>query len=156
ELAISFIDDPGAPALLDFALYPARDQTHAFLYEEAEVGLNFDFVTFPLWGGDYPDARPNELYNNIFVTSQAKAPDAAFEVLAYLMSEEYQKWSVGIANSTALLDNDIYDNFGKQLGYDESIAEINIDALFKLPVATIPEKSEYEGAVNKTLMINAY
>lgn len=40
---------------------------------------------------DYPDYLPNELYNNLFVTGQSENPDASFEVLAYLMSEEYQK-----------------------------------------------------------------
>lgn len=53
-----------------------------------------------LFGEDYGDALPNELYNNLFVTNQAEYPEAAFGVLAYLMLVGYQRWSVSISGST--------------------------------------------------------
>ncbi|MEK3888339.1 ABC transporter substrate-binding protein [Bacillus sp. FSL K6-3431] len=156
DLADFMYNGNNADPIFDYALFPGRDQTNGFTYREAEAGLNFDWVTYPTWGGDYPDYLPNELYNNLFVTSQSENPDAAFEVLAYLMSEEYQKWSVTTGGSTALLNKEIYDEFGKELDHAEVLDDKNTQALFQLQGAPIPKKSHYEGPLYKTLVINAY
>lgn len=156
ELADYLYNGSGTEPIFEYALLPARDQTDAYTYDEVEFGLNYDWVTYPVWGGDYDDVLPNELYNNLFVTSQAENPDAAFEVLSYLMSEEYQKWSVSTGGSTALLNKEIYDDFGKELERAEVLSNKNTDAIFQLQSAPIPKKSKYEGPIYKELIINAY
>lgn len=156
ELADYMYNGSGTEPIFDYALLPARDQTDAYTYDEVEFGLNYDWVTYPVWGGDYGEYLPNELYNNLFVTSQAENPDAAFEVLAYLMSEEYQRWSVSTGGSSALLNKETYNDFGKELERAEVLANKNTEALFQLQSASIPEKSQYEGPIYKTLVINAY
>lgn len=90
----------GADTALDFALFPFRDQANGLAWREFEAGLNFDWVTYPVWGGEYEDYTPHELLNFMFVTSESENPEAAFEVIAYFMSEEYQRWSVSTGTST--------------------------------------------------------
>lgn len=154
ELADYMYGGPGnADPIFDYALYPTRDQANGFAYREGEDGLNFDWVTYPTWGDDYPDYTPSELLNTMFVTKQSENPDAAFEVLEYLMSEEYQKWSVSTGGSSALLSEDIHEEFGTGLDYAEVMAEKNTDAIFLLESAPIPNKSPYESA---SVMENAY
>ncbi|GIN72578.1 hypothetical protein J14TS2_30530 [Bacillus sp. J14TS2] len=153
ELAAFLHNAEGADTAFDYALFPFRDQANGLTWREYEAGLNFDWVTYPVWGGDYPDYAPNELLNTMFVTSQSEKPDAAFEVLAYLMSEDYQKWSVSTGGGTPLLDKEVYKEFGTALEHADIMAEKNVDALFKLDSAPIPKRSPYESA---SVMINAY
>jgi len=143
----------GSDTLFDFALFPFRDSASGNAWREAEAGLNFDFVTYPVWGGEYPDYTPHELLNFMFVTSESENPEAAFEVIAYFMSEEYQRWSVSTGTSTYMLNEDVYQEFGKQLEHADILAEKNLDALFAYSSAPIPKKSPYQGS---SLMMNAF
>lgn len=156
ELAEFMYDQSGSTdLLLDYALVPGVG-FHGLLTREIEDGLNFEWITYPTWGGDYPDFIPNSLYHNIFVTSQSESPDAAFEVLEYLLSDEYQKESVAQGRLTPLLNEDVQSQIGKQMDHYERLQEKNWEAQFAIPGAPIPKQSPYEQAVRKDLMINAY
>ena len=153
ELAQYMYSGDGADTAFDFALFPFRDQANGLSWREFEAGLNFDWVTYPVWGGEYPDYTPHEILNFMFVTSQSENPEAAFEVIEYLMSEEYQKWSVSTGTSSYMLNEEVYQEFGKGLEHADILAEKNIDALFEYQSAPVPEKSPYEAA---SPMENAY
>lgn len=153
EIATYMYKGAGADTAFDFALFPFRDQANGLTWREDEAGLNFDWVTYPVWGGDYPDYTPNELLNTLFVTKESKNPDAAFEVIKYLLSEEYQKASVSTGGGTALLNEDIYKKFGTELEHADRIAQKNVDALFAYKSAPIPKRSQFESA---EVMIHAY
>lgn len=146
EIANYMYSGEGGDTAFNFALFPFRDQANGLSWREFESGLNFDWVTFPVWGGEYEDYTPHEILNFMFVTSVSENPEAAFEVIAYFMSEEYQRWSVSTGTSTYLLDESIYDEFGKNLEHYDILAEKNLDALFAYPSAPVPEKSPYEAA----------
>src|SRR5690625_2367920 len=107
ELAAFMYDNSGSTDLvLEYALVPGVG-FHGLLTREIEDGLNFDWVTYPPWGGEYSDFIPNSLYHNIFVTSQSENPDAAFEVIEYLLSDEYQKESVSQGRLTPLISEEV-------------------------------------------------
>ncbi|MEK3888340.1 hypothetical protein [Bacillus sp. FSL K6-3431] len=82
-----------ADEIFDYALVPGHAFTKGYLQREQDAaGLNFVWVTYPTWGGNYPEEEPKGLYHNIFVTSQSENPDTAFGVNEYLLSDEYQTW----------------------------------------------------------------
>lgn len=141
--------------IYDYALVPGRGPL-GYVSEEGESGLNFDLVTYPVWGGDHPAQIPNGLYHNIFVTSQSENPDAAFEVLKYLLSDEYQGYSMSEGRITPLVSNDVRNEYGKALEHYDILQEKNWQALFTIPSAPIPDMSPYEGSIREELLIDAY
>src|SRR5690625_501918 len=156
ELAAFMYDNSGSTDLvLEYALVPGVG-FHGLLTREIEDGLNFDWVTYPTWGGEYSDFIPNSLYHNIFVTSQSENPDAAFEVIEYLLSDEYQKESVSQGRLTPLISEEVQSQIGKQMDHYERLQEKNWEAQFVIPGAPIPKHSPYEQAVFKDLMVNDY
>lgn len=153
ELALYMYNGEGADTAFNFALFPFRDQANGLSWREFEAGLNFDWVTYPVWGGEYPDYTPHEILNFMFVTSESENPEAAFEVIEYLMSEEYQKWSVSTGTSSYMLNEEVFEEFGKGLEHYDILEEKNLDALFEYQSAPVPERSPYEAA---SPMQNAY
>lgn len=146
-----------ADLIFDYALVPGRAFTKGHLQREQDAGLNFDWVTYPIWGGEYPEEIPNGLYHNIFVTSQSENPDAAFEVIQYLLSDDYQKWWTSTEYGvTPLVNEEVRKEFGQKSEYLESLEEKNWRAQLALPGAPIPNQSSYEGPVRKPLLISAY
>lgn len=89
----------------------------------------------------------------MFVTSESENPEAAFEVIAYFMSEEYQRWSVSTGTSTYMLNEDVHQEFGKELEHADILEEKNLDALFQYPSAPVSKKSPYQAS---SLLMNAF
>jgi len=144
ELTDYMYNGIGTDTIFDFAMYPSRANANGHTWATAEGGLSFDWASYPVWGGEYPDTTPNELLNALYVTKQSENPEAAFEVIAYLMSEDYQKWAVATGSSTPLVQEGIYDDFGTELEHADLMEDKNKEALFLYESAPTPVKSKYE------------
>ncbi|WP_218103841.1 ABC transporter substrate-binding protein [Paenibacillus hemerocallicola] len=60
------------------------------LHNAKEIGdMNWDLASFPVYK-DKPDTGPQAYPTYFYVTSMSKHKDQAFEVIAYLTTEEYQ------------------------------------------------------------------
>jgi multiple sugar transport system substrate-binding protein len=77
---------------------------------------NWDLTTFPVFK-DKPGVGSAVLPDYGFITSKAKQRDAAFQVLAYLASEEYQQWMAStLALVPVLKDSEqIMKTFGESI-----------------------------------------
>src|SRR5699024_11868429 len=82
-------------ALPIFAMAADRAFAGTYAAKAVETGLNFDFVTYPSWGGEYGDYGPNEGGNGLAITTLTEHPEEAFRVVEYLLSDEYQSWQAG-------------------------------------------------------------
>jgi multiple sugar transport system substrate-binding protein len=84
------------------------------LHTEAELqGMNWDVATFPVYK-DRPDAGPQPYPVGFFVTTSSKHKDEAFQVAAYMASEEYQlKWIKQGEFLTALKSDALRNAFGQ-------------------------------------------
>src|SRR5690625_514961 len=156
ELAEFMYEESGSVDLLEeYALVPGVG-FHGILPREVDGVINADWVTFPTWGEAYPEYIPNQLYHNIFVSSQSENPDAAFEVIQYLLSDDYQKQSVSEGRLSPLISEEVQNEFGKDMEHYDRLKEKNWETQFSIPGAPIPKLSPYENTVRKDLMINAY
>jgi|SRR5690625_577433 len=156
ELAEFMYNESGSVDLLEeYALVPGVG-FHGILPREVDEGLNADWVTYPTWGGEYPEHIPNKLSNSIFVSSQSENPDAAFEVIHYLLSDDYQKQSVSEGRLSPLISEEVQNEFGKGMEHYDRLKEKNWETQFSIPGAPMPKLSPYENPIRKDLMINAY
>lgn len=116
---------------------------HAKTYEEQ--GLNWDMVTMPVWK-DQPDIiTPPEGYY-VFPTRDTEHEDAVYEVLAYLLSDEYQEWASRYLGRTTVLNNpEIKATLASEI---EGLEDKNLQSIFlkkRNPGLPIEKKSKYAG-----------
>jgi multiple sugar transport system substrate-binding protein len=110
-----------------------------------EQGLNWDVVTQPVWE-DQPDIGDGAAGFMIAVTSQAveEKEKAIFEVIEFLLSEEYQTWVAADDGwATVLNDPDVQDALGADM---DGLEGKNIESAFLLesnPGVPIEERSPY-------------
>ncbi|CAG7612081.1 hypothetical protein PAESOLCIP111_01478 [Paenibacillus solanacearum] len=85
------------------------------LHNEKEVqDMNFDIASFPVYK-DKPQAGPQPYPINFYITSQSQKRDDAFEVIAYLTSEEFQMKPIKEGKLlTALANKTIRAQFGTE------------------------------------------
>src|SRR5699024_5296696 len=75
----------------DIAMIVDSDRfANAALWEER--GIDWDMVTMPVWE-DQPDTISSPSGYILFPTRDPEHPDAVYEVLAHILSDEYQEWS---------------------------------------------------------------
>jgi multiple sugar transport system substrate-binding protein len=67
------------------------------------VGMNWDMVRTPVFQ-DMPDTGPQSYPSYFYLTSMSKQRDAAFQVLAYITSDEFQEWQAKNGVPTILND----------------------------------------------------
>ncbi|RKN82001.1 ABC transporter substrate-binding protein [Paenibacillus ginsengarvi] len=85
-----------------------KDKTVAMLLTLSTGGVNFgdwnwDIAKFPVFK-DKPDVGPQSYPNYFYVTSTSKQRDAAFQVLSYVASEEFQMWQAKTGTPAVLKD----------------------------------------------------
>ncbi len=96
------------------------------LEAEEEAGLNWDLVSWPAFA-DQPEINPVQGGPAIGVSATSQYKDQVFEVIAYLLSDEYQTERVRRGLSTPLADQEIQS----QIYADEPLmADKNTDAFF--------------------------
>lgn len=110
--------------------------------------INFDFVTYPVWGGEHGEYAPNEPGNGFVVTTKTEHPKEAFQVVSHFLSEDYQKWQSAVeGNVTALVSEDVREAFFTEHEAYEVLQEKNLQAMFKLEPAPIKGISPYESEI---------
>ncbi|MBD2862865.1 ABC transporter substrate-binding protein [Paenibacillus oceani] len=67
------------------------------------IGMNWDMVRTPVFP-DKPDTGPQSYPSYFYLTSMSKQRDAAFQVLAYITSDEFQEWQAKNGVPTILND----------------------------------------------------
>jgi multiple sugar transport system substrate-binding protein len=74
---------------------------------------NYDYVSFPIFK-DFPDVGPQSYPVQFYVTGKSKHKDDAFEVLAYLTSDEFQLKQSKKGVFTVLNNDSIKAAFGQE------------------------------------------
>ncbi|MDF2715856.1 MAG: family 1 extracellular solute-binding protein [Paenibacillus sp.] len=151
--------DPGASlgkfnqqrTLAMVAHYGARLGTFEELHKKG-TPVNWDMATYPSMAGK-PGVSQGADTHYMMVSSTSKQPDAAFQVLAYLASEEAQTNISRKGRVSALKDTKIKDSFGADL---ETIKGKNIPAVFKSTSAPLPTPTKYDYIVTKDAHLQKY
>lgn len=111
------------------------------------AALNWDMVSMPTY-----DEAPGKSYqvdsHNMSISSLSKHKEAAFQVIAYLMSAEIQQDIVRSGYVSALVDPGMEKNFGANL---QSLKGKNVQAIFKLKSAPLYQVSIYDSLVRAEL-----
>jgi multiple sugar transport system substrate-binding protein len=125
------------------ALYKEVD---AFVEQELETGFNWDMVSWPVFD-DNPGMNPVPGGRAFGVASTSEHKDEAFQVLAYLLSDEYQTERVRLGQSTPLASDEIR----QQLYAD--VAEVedkNVAALYYNGYSAGPDRrSPFDNVLNE-------
>ncbi len=124
----------------------AADRAFASTYAAAssETGLNFDFVTYPRWGGEYGDYGPNEPGNGLVVTTTSEHPEEAFRAVEYFLSDEYQTWQAAEGNVPAVIAQEVRDAYLKENEHYDLLEDKNLAAITNVQAAPLPIRSQYE------------
>lgn len=128
----------------------AADRAFAGAYVGAAVenGLNFDFVTYPRWGGEFGDYGPNEPGNGIVATTTSKHPREAFRVIEYLLSDEYQMIKSENGDLPSVVTPEVREAFMKgHEHYEDILKDKNLAAITDANPAPLPRISQYESEI---------
>jgi len=133
----------------DGVLAMAADRAFAGAYADrsAETGVNFDFVTYPRWGGEYGNYGPNEPGNGLVITTLTDHPDEAFRAVEYFLSDEYQTWKAQQGDLPAVISPEVRGAFMQDHDHYDILKEKNLEAITSVEAAPLPIKSEYDGEI---------
>lgn len=81
---------------------------------EKETGLSWDVVSWPLVGAGFPAVDPEPAGDSFGIGKHSKSPEAAMEVLKYLLSEEYQLINIGLTGKAPIVDSGALNDAFKQ------------------------------------------
>jgi multiple sugar transport system substrate-binding protein len=120
---------------IEWALVPA----------EKDNGLKWDYRPMPVWP-DLPNIGPASYSNTLGIGSNTKHKEQAFEVLKYIISDEFQMAKAkegGLPISTTAEVEQAYIDYSR-----ENMGEKNFQALFALKPASpeVAELPRYYGA----------
>lgn len=117
---------------------------------------SWDLATFPVYA-DKPKVGPSSLPDYAFLTSKSKNRDAAFQVLSYLTSDEFQEYSANVTAAIPPIHNPekAMKSFG---GSIPGIEGKNIKAIIANPFADMQGITPYNsnGATQMVTAINDY
>jgi multiple sugar transport system substrate-binding protein len=125
-----------------------QDQTTAMLLDNsgvielaAKTKINWDIGSFPVFA-DQPGVGPSVNADYVFITSKSRNRDAAFQVLSYLSSEDYQAWAASTYAFLPTLKN--ADQIMKQFGQSiPGISSKNIQAILPKSFAAMQVITPY-------------
>ncbi len=100
---------------------------------------NWDVVRIPDFP-DLPNVGPQAFPNYWFMSSISKNRNAAFEVIAYVASEEFQISLNSRGLATALKDTSLHEKYGQDLDFYNGK---NVSALFPKPHAEMAHVTKY-------------
>lgn len=111
--------------------------------QAAQNGLNWGITTFPVMK-DNPGVGPGVFSDGFVIPQGSKNPDAAFQVIAYLLSDEVQGEAAKLGNPTALKNPDIK----KKLYENNPIAKgVNLAPITNMKFADPFVKTKYDAKV---------
>ena len=151
EMASAEGDERAVNLMRSGELAMAADRAFAGTYADtsSETGIEFDFVTYPIWGGEYGEYGPNEPGNGLVVTTTSEHPEEAFRVLTYLLSDEHQTWQASTGNLPAVITQDVRDAFLTDHDHYDLLEDKNLNAITDATAAPLPIKSQYEDEILK-------
>ncbi|WP_218092033.1 extracellular solute-binding protein [Paenibacillus solanacearum] len=110
--------------------------------------VNWDVVPYPAWEGK-PGIGSQSYPTYFFLTSTSKNRDAAFQVLSYTISDEFQKYAARAGNITILKDTSAMNDFAADLPY---VKGKNVKAMIPPKYAAPTLKTKYNAIANKELL----
>lgn len=104
-------------------------------------GLDWDVVTYPTWD-DQPGVGPLANGHANAISPHTEHKDAAFQVISYLASEEYQMMLAKEGEAPSVVNQDILDVFAEEV---EGVEDLNLEAFFAIDPSLGPENvSKYD------------
>lgn len=132
-----------------------QDQTIAMLITLSGVGRNFadhvnwDVVQIPELP-ELPGVGPQSYPTYMYITNMTDHRDAAFQVLTYMTSDEFQEWNIRRGNPSILKDQ---SKIIAYFGADEGIYEgKNIDSLLPKRFAEPTMKTEFQPIADQEIL----
>ena len=117
---------------------------------EAETGLAWDMVSYPVWE-DQPNVGPSANAAGLAISATSEHKEEAFMVLEYLLSEEWQMMRSKKGFATVLNNTEIQEAFCSEV---EGLEEKNMQDVFALEATSGPEKlSPYEDVAKEVFDI---
>ncbi|WP_158606689.1 ABC transporter substrate-binding protein [Paenibacillus ginsengarvi] len=115
--------------------------------------LNWDVASFPEWK-EKPGIGPQPYPSYFYITNMSKKKDDAFEVIAYLTSDEFQSHLAKNGMFPTLKNRDVMKDFGKDVPY---LSKKNINAFLPKTFAPPAKPSPHTaiGAKHLTTAFNA-
>lgn len=111
-----------------------------------DSGLNWDVVDLPFLV-DKPGIGPQPISQYAYLTKLSKDKEAAYKVIEYLVSAEYQKFKLENGQGfSALRDPSINGSYGKG---DPYLEQHNLKALLPETYAPAARKSAWQSAADK-------
>lgn len=124
--------DLNAPDDSDLLLYPATFEPIKSIFPNG----NWDVVSFPRLASN-TDLGPNGLADVIAVSPLSRHKQVAFEVMAYMVSDEFQLENARLGDPSVLTNKEVQEQFGADSVYYK---EKNVRAFFDLPNRKINSK----------------
>jgi multiple sugar transport system substrate-binding protein len=131
-----------------------KDKTVAMLLTLSTGGVNFgdlnwDMAKFPVFK-DKADTGPQTYPNYFYMTSTSKQRDAAFQVLSYVASEEFQQWQIRSGTPSILKDQ---SKFASQFGIDQPVYKgKHIGVILPEKFAAPTMKTLYQATADKEML----
>lgn len=118
------------------AMVPLWNLTGWLATIEQESGMRWDMVTYPVWD-DLPGVDPVAQGPVIGVSAASEHKDEAFQVIAFILSDEYQLRRSREGKPSVLASEAVNSEFAAD---NPQLAEKNLQAFFRHQPATGPAK----------------
>lgn len=132
-----------------------KEKNVAMLLSLSAVGanlgdMNWDMVQFPLFK-DKPDSGPQSYPNYFYITNTSKHRDAAFQVLSYVTSDEFQEWQGKTGTPSILKDQ---SKISSSFGSEEPLYKgKNIKSMLPAKFADPTMKTLYQSVADQELSV---
>ncbi len=99
-----------------------------------EIGFDWDIVSYPVADEGFLQAVPGSDINWFGISSVTDHPEEAFEVVQYLLSEDFQRKQVEEEMMlTSLTNKELNEGYGKEHEAYDALKDKNLDALWSSP-----------------------
>lgn len=115
---------------------------------EKDDGFNWGMVSWPVWGEGFPDYAPEVEGDSFGISPHSEHPDEAFEIIMYVLSEEFQKYMIEASGKASPLESEVLDDTFMNLAPDR-----NMEAYILNPPSRskLDTHSKYEDASYRAL-----
>jgi multiple sugar transport system substrate-binding protein len=114
-------------------------------------GMNWDLAPFPEWKG-LEGVQPQVYPYHLYIASSSKHKEQAFEIIEYLLSDEFQLEKSKKALFVSLLNNEtVRSAFGQDAPMYKGK---NLDAMIPRKLASPSPQSKYQSAATSRMATN--